>query len=105
MDQGGIADAIFTDLSNAFACIKHDLSVAKLHGYGVIQKNNLDITFVKIIFLNKYFPPWLGHKETFLFRSAKTALKRHCFDLFITNDEEMLQQQILFDRTKKDLYI
>ena len=42
-------------------------------GGGVIQKNNLDNTFVKIIFLNRYCQPWLGHKEMFLFRSAKTA--------------------------------
>ena len=34
LDLGGLGEALLTDLSEAFNCIKHDLLIAKFSAYG-----------------------------------------------------------------------
>ena len=34
IDNGGVAGAVLTDLSNAFDCLNHELLIAKLNVYG-----------------------------------------------------------------------
>ena len=43
VDNGGAFGALITDLSKAFDCLHHGLSIAKLEGYG------FDIKSVKLI--------------------------------------------------------
>ena len=39
LDNGGICEALLTDLSKAFDCLPHDLLLAKLHAYGLDSKS------------------------------------------------------------------
>ena len=38
-DKKKVCTAIFTDLSKAFGCLKHDLLIAKLHAFGFDYKS------------------------------------------------------------------
>ena len=37
LDKGGLAKALFMDLSKAFDCLNHELSIAKLSAYGFVM--------------------------------------------------------------------
>ena len=64
LDQGNEYGALLTDLSKAFDCLSHDLTVAKLHGYGFSMESlkliNGCLTERKQSFkINDQFSSWL----------------------------------------------
>ena len=44
LDEGGETGAVFTDLSNAFDCIDHNLLIAKLNIYG-FEKQSINFIY------------------------------------------------------------
>ena len=86
LHSGGASAALLTDLSKSFDCLPHDLSIAKLHVYG-IKEGSLNLLFSYLknrkqrVRLNNFYSEWID----ILFGSILGSLLFNIFlcDLFL----------------------
>ena len=68
VDKGKVFGALLTDLSKAFDCLPHELTIAKLNAYGfnlpALELNNVLRSTMHIVYGRKYF--FAFHKALYL---------------------------------------